>query len=413
LRNHHAGIGIIMLVALCAPPSHAGETLVIDGHVELDYENERDFDLDDGNDADYASLEAETRLRIEYLPADSFNIVGQLRPRRKIILHEGDDRRHKEEKNRLEIEEAYLLFKPAEGYELWLGRSRFKDEREWIFDEFVDALRAFYRHDAIAIEAAWFRQTLLSNDLLRTDKEDPQNNYFVNADYRHSEDMLFTAWWMTQDEITGDAPERHYLGLRSTGEPVTGFNYWLELAHLRSDGNGEKVRGHAADLGGYYKFDAPLKPRLILGYAIGSGDGDSDDATDRTFRQTGFNDNNGRTGGVNRYKYYGETLEPELSNISILSVGAGITPHREASIELVYHRYRQQHASDSLHGNLDTDPLGADADLGREFDIVYAYNGKTTLWRINITAGYFLPGDAFGDDADNALFFGIETRRNF
>lgn len=107
---------------------------------------------------------------------------------------------------------------------------------------------------------------------------------------------------MMQDELGENNPERHYVGLRSSGESKKGFNHWLELIHYRAEDGDDKARGYGADAGIFYRFDAPLNPHLIIGYALGTGDGNNTNDTDHTFRQTGFNDNNGRTGGVNRYK---------------------------------------------------------------------------------------------------------------
>ena len=65
---------------------------------------------------------------------------------------------------------------------------------------------------------------------------------------------------------------------------------------------------------------------------------------DHAFRQTGIQDNNDKFGGVTSFKYYGELLEPELSNLHILTAGIGRRFGRRMSLDLIYHNYRQDEA---------------------------------------------------------------------
>lgn len=106
-------------------------------------------------------------------------------------------------------------------------------------------------------------------------------------------------------------------------------------------------------------------------------------------------------------------MEPELSNIEISSVGIGIRPIKEISLELVYHNYRQNHATDRLRSNIDTDPLGINSHLGEAVDLVFAYKSKVTNWRIKAIAAWFNPGKAFDVSFKNAFYARLETRYSF
>ncbi len=83
----------------------------------------------------------------------------------------------------------------------------------------------------------------------------------------------------------------------------------------------------------FYEFDHKLKPSVTLGYALGSGDDASTSDVDESFRQTGLQDNSAKFNGVTRLKYYGEVLNPELSNLSVLTAGVGIRPSPRSSID--------------------------------------------------------------------------------
>lgn len=395
---------------LAAPTAAAKDKWNLEGHFELDFEHEENFDLDTASAEDFTTLEAELRVRLEYAPVDGVQFNLQVRPRRKFDLHEEDHERDRV--TELQLEEAYMVVAPpGSGVEIQIGRTEFKDKREWIYDENLDGVRVGVTAGKVGIEASITRETLISADLLRTDKEDPVNNYHVYADYPLNDDNALAAWWMGRwSAESGSDSHTQFFGLRAMGEAFKGLEYHLELAYAGGHEDGADISGFAADAGVYYTADAPLKPFAVLGYAFGSGDGDPADGTDHNFRQTDLQDNNGRTGTANKYQYYGEMLEPELSNIHILSAGGGFWPAKHLSAAFLYHRYSQHRAADFLRdSNLDDEPLGLDRDLGEEFDVVIGYYKKRRL-RIKATAGWFRPGDAFAATADDAVFGGLEVR---
>ena len=166
------------------------------------------------------------------------------------------------------------------------------------------------------------------------------------------------------------------------------------------------------DVGAIYDFDRPLRPSLIMGYAFGSGDGDPDDGIDRNFRQTGLHDNEHELDGLADFRYYGVVLEPELSNLEILTVGLGVKPSERLSMHLLYHAYRQHQASPTLRDtNLDADPNGRDRNLGSAIDLVMGVELSRQL-SVDVELGYFMPGGAFDDD-DNAFLAELDFKFEF
>lgn len=113
------------------------------------------------------------------------------------------------------------------------------------------------------------------------------------------------------------------------------------------------------------------------------------------------------------FRYYGEVLDPELSNLSIFTFGIGFRPSARSSVDLVLHRYKQKVAASKLRGSkLDADPSGLDSRIGDEVDLVIGYREQKNM-RMELVLGYFFPGKAFDDDMDGAAFGGVEMRYSF
>ena len=134
---------------------------------------------------------------------------------------------------------------------------------------------------------------------------------------------------------------------------------------------------------------------------------------DNAFRQTGLQSNEAEFNGVTSFKYYGEVFDPELSNLSIVTAGAGVKPSEGSSIDLVYHYYHQNHASNGLAENgLDAEPDGGSNALGHGLDLVIGYHEIEPM-NAELVLGAFFPGAAFGPGADPAYFIGFELRYEF
>ena len=148
-----------------------------------------------------------------------------------------------------------------------------------------------------------------------------------------------------------------------------------------------------------------------MGYAYGSG-GSSADGTDRTFRQTGFQDNNGRFDGVTSFRYYGELLDPELANLEVLTAGLGLHLSHNTSLDLVWHGYQQNELSTNCSdADIEAQPNGIDTDLGTEIDVVFGLRSERH-WDLELVGAWFSPGDAF-DNTDDAFLGKLQLRYRF
>ncbi len=386
--------------------------LKIGGHAELDFEYQGNVDLDEDVADDFSTLETEFQLEVTYEPNQNFQGYLQLELARKFKLKEESG--NKDLSTTLEVEEAHLTWSvPDIGYAIRVGRQDFDDEREWLYDENLDGVRLFYSISDFEFEFSITREGLVDTDVLNKDDNDRIDNFHIYGRYHVTEDIELAAYWLLRRDQDQDGERPQFFGLRSFGEPLDGLEYWLDAAHVRGRDSSTDIRAFGADMGVTYTFDAPLTPYVTLAYAFGSGDRSSTEGTDESFRQTGLQDNDAKFGGVASFRYYGEVLDLELSNISIYTAGIGFRPTKKSSIDLVYHYYEQVNAADELRSSdLDVDPSGTSRQLGNAIDLVMAYREIPNL-KLEFVLGYFVPGNAFGSDADNAFFSGFEARYVF
>ena len=114
-------------------------------------------------------------------------------------------------------------------------------------------------------------------------------------------------------------------------------------------------------------------------YAYGSGDGNATDNENNEYRQTGLHLNEAKSGGVTEFLYYGEVLDPELSNLQIFTAGVSARPASGIFVDLVFHHYRLNEDNDTeirgseLTATMNSDPSKRSTDVGNEVDIVIGF----------------------------------------
>lgn len=375
------------------------DRLTIGGEIQVDFELKDNFDLNERSNED--TFEVDTSVIIEglfdlgrsssgdwrYLFAKARSAKGY------VIFDEKRDRRLREqtqlEELNLYIERPFHL-----PFNIRVGRQDFDEEREWLYDENLDAVRVAFKRGAFELEYSW--STYL-NDAPRG-RSDLWNQVLF-ARWRIDRKSYLGAYFIDiRDDSSADISP-FFAGLRAYGKSRR-WLYWADYVRLDGVDGNNKLDGHALDLGLGHQFrDVPGDPYVYGGYAFGSGDGKTSGRVDRGFRQTGYHDNNGRFFGVASFRYYGELFDPELSNLHITTLGVGIQPTDQTSIDLVYHSYRQDERSMDLRDtSLRSAPSGLDRDLGQEIDIIF---GVDDLWKrvdIELDLGYFIPGSAFVDD---------------
>jgi hypothetical protein len=343
--------------------------------------------------------------------------------------------------------EMWLYAERLAGLPLHLdaGRLDFEDERRWWWDQELDAIRLTYEREshevavALAREVAPHRSDLShvtpeQDRVLRLIGEaswDFAPNQALELFLLHQVDRSETprpgAVVSTEREDESDA-RLTWLGARTLGAFDLGsrgiLGYWLDTALVRGEERRvsfetlspsrsmavellrRDVRGFAIDAGLSALLPAEREPRLFAGLAFGSGDSSSDRGTDRSFRQSGLQANEAGFGGVQRFPHYGVVLDPELSNLGVLTLGGGLSVLRSSSIDLVLHQYRLARRADSLRdAGLDLTLTGDDRDLGQELDLVLALEEWEHL-ELELSAGVFRAGEAFGPDRGRLIYGG-------
>ncbi len=349
-------------------------------------------DLDAATDDDRLRILPEARLEVLHTPDDDLEIFASVEAGYDLERENGQWR----EVERFELRELYVLFNDflVKDFQLQLGRQDVEDGREWLYDSRLDGVRVAYDHRAWRIEAMWGREELVRANLLRSNPgRDKVDVWLLHAEYEATKDWDLAAYAIKQNDLRASNVSPLTMGIQSEGRtgPV---GHWLELARQRGTSGTRQLKAWALDAGLIWHLPLPARPALFAGYARASGGGDA--AVDRSFRQTGLQDNEDRITGLSNVRYYGEALDPDLSNLEILTAGLGFRPTQSSSVELIAHRYRQVVLDDDdLRGSPILAELdGDDRDVGTELDLALSARLSRSA-AIEAKFGWFMPGKGF------------------
>ncbi len=376
-------------------------------------EARHDLDLDHRLNDRLSFIEPEIRIALSYIPPGKpWQGFLEMEVAGKSVLDDpaGNESPYID----LRLRQGYLLLPDlGHGFSLQVGRQSFKDARTWWYDEKMDALRLFWRHERFGLELAAARERLLPEDLFDAETREKNDYKILAGHYALTRKSTLHLLGLRRDDREGRKNEDpHLLGVQIEGEVGKDFRYWLNAARLSGEARGRQLRASGWDTGAAWRFNLPWRPYVALGAAWGGGDRNGRDSIDRNFRQSDIQENKARLFGLTRYNYYGEAFDPELSNMRIMTAVVGFQPQSDISFDLVYHDYSQHVADDDLFdSDLDMDPDGDHRDLGRELDLVAGMRlGKDT--RLKFVIGAFFPGNAF-PGADTAYVSKIEVGWKF
>ncbi len=387
----------------------------LSGELRLDYKSEQNYDLADEFESDETAGRGRGRLELTFQPRGRVSGMLQVKAEEERELEDQNDAL--EDRSKLTLGRAYVQLDGILGrhVSLQVGRSRFDDRRDWLFNRDIDALRVFADWARFRVELA------VAEELVDPVKRhrDVRNTYLAATAYpgkRHA----ITAYVLDRDDrgLTDAGAPRDFspriFGLSLSGKLRKTFGYWAELARARGTIRGTQLDGEAFDAGVTLIVPSRLEPSLTLGYAMGSGDDDPLDDTDRTFRQSGLQLNNGKWNGVSSFRYYGEISRPELANLHIETIGVGIRPRRKTSLDLVYHRYRLDvPASELVEASYDDRRLNLlDTEIGEEWNLIAGFE-ELRHFEFEVNLGYFEPGRAFLGPIDPATLFRLKVKYVF
>ena len=290
-------------------------------------------------------------------------------------------------------------------FEISVGRKGFEDERRSLLDGSMDGVSALLRQGRFTGLGFIGRSARWSWDAAKRSVQprDRINTFYGYGDYRASESVKFAGYGVVRDDRDKLEGTPITLGARAFGTPTAEVNYWAEAAYQGGDDELAKpISAYAYDFGVTRRFfDVPLKPNFTLGWAMGSGDGNPDDRVNRTFKPTNLGSNERRFAGIRQFRVFGETLDPDLSNIKIFTAGLGFRPDPQVSVDIVWHAYRLHRTHVPIQTALTVEPGQVDSalskDLGTEWDLVINFNNFLGVRRLlfDVRVGRFRPGKAY------------------
>jgi len=358
---------------------------------------ENEYDLSETYPSDHFETEPELRFEMTGYWSENVRTFGQLRLRKRYFIESERDTPPPRsiDKNFFQL---YLLARNvgARGLAFQIGRQDFDEPREWLFDEHLDAIRMYYYGTKpVVLEVALIHQVFDVKDKFKTWTDVfTQLRWFINR-----ENFVRSYVISRTDTDTTRNREPVWWGLGYSGHIHDLVKPWFEISLMRGNDKGKNLNAYAFDIGATFRQESyAYIPSVTLAYALATGDATGADNIDHEFRQTGYEDNVDYLGGVTTVRYYGEVLDPELSNLKILTAGIGFRPLASGSLEVIYHSYRQEKADDGLRGNLVDPPARPNeisADIGWEVDFAL---GVSKIWEhvtVSWIYGIFKPGQAF------------------
>ncbi len=429
-----------------------GRPLTVSGEYEiaLDWASKTELGEDTG-DSEELLLEQELEAEVFYpLGSDVFLFAqGLFGMERSLHAPEGTSQ---VESYFAERGEMWLYVRNLGGRpcHLDVGSLDFEEDRTWWWDADLDAVRVEYEGDGFDVALALAREvTARRTDLGFIEPEHERvTRWLGEASWEWSEDHALELFAIGQGDhsprekvgssLDGEREDESdasltWIGPRAVGawsSPARGIlGYWLDGAivwgreiltiYEESDGSSvvedrtrQKVRGWALDTGFTWILPRALDPSFTLAFARGSGDSSPERGPDRSFRQTGLESNESAFGGVQRFEYYGVLLEPELSNLQVLTLGVGVSLLDSSSLNLVFHDYRQLEATTSLRdARVELELSGADEHVGSELDLVLALE-EWDRFELELIGSMFHAGSAVvakHDDWSYGGFFALRV----
>jgi alginate production protein len=368
-------------------------------YLEAELDDRRNENLDAGDEEDRHGRRLELGLRTYFKPTGRSLLTADLELADRLRRREDRPTEHATE---LSIKRLFWAWRPTGSRAVVLaGRQTVQDEREWLFDDELDGVGFAWRGEGIGALGFTGREARLREDLLGPRKRDGADVAYLRLFSALAGERQASLYALSVDERGfGDDERLRFLGARALGRLARQSRFWFELARVSGDVAGRRISGNGWDVGVTRSFKGlSWRPSVTVAWARGSGDDGA--GADGAFRQTGLQGNAVRFDGVASVDYYGHALDPELSNLSILTAAIGIRPSRDWSVDLAVHRYRQPVAADSIRDSkLDASPDGVNRELGHGLTLTFGLRLNEDA-KIEASYGVFRPGAAFDADASD------------
>lgn len=412
-----------------------GRPLIIGGEMRSIVSLKNGYDLEKGAKDKLIEFNPSETLEFFWLPTDSTAMFASVRGSVETTLYKESGNR---KDTQLDLALRNLWFLKTNlmdtNFAVQIGRQRMQDDREWWWDEHLDAARLHYFGSDVTafIGIGMLNQPINTSTLDKVKPEDQDLlRYFANLDWKWSKKQHLELFAVHQDDrssdytvdqiVNRDQADNADAKITWAGARVSGcvknICYWGDVARMHGteteykldklnaqnqivDKIGrQKLCGTAYDVGMTIELPIGFNPRITLSHAKGSGDKPRTSGLDGAYRQTGIHQNEAKFEGNSQFQYYGEVLRPNLSNIKVNTVAIGIPVTKHGWIETIWHDYQQDYADNRISGSrLNENPNGKHTHLGQEIDVVMSYRPNSP-WEFELTAGAFRSGRAFEQDA--------------
>ena len=414
--------------------------LILGGKLSVEARGRSGYELASGSNEDDLTLAPEATLEAIWLPSSSDVVFAAVKADDETEIYQaGGGARGKAT---AELDSLWYLKTRLGGTPLaaQVGRQKMQDRRNWWWNDNIDAARLHYFGPKVTGFAGV--GTVESFRLSTRERLDPEEKHllrtFGTVEWEWTDRNTLSAFVLHQNDRSsryapGEVIDRSqadkqdasltWIGARARGcikpKVPRRICYWGDIAQVRGTeltytfqraGVGSdsvtrvvsrSVAGWGYDGGVSIELPVAIRPYLTLGYARGSGDPAGTPGHNGAFRQTGLHNNDGKYRGLTRFRYYGEVLRPDLSNIAIGTVALGVPVGQHSWVETIWHRYRQPNADNAIAGSrLNRNPDGIDPRLGDELDVVISHRPPSG-WVFELTGGVFRAGPAFGSQVDS------------
>lgn len=415
------------------------------GNLSLFASATRDEDVGGDNNGKLDSFDADASLSIGYRHNESLSAFIEVGVASGTYLNEDNELTAEPEFYRDETWIDVDFSTDSQNRSLTLGSQSVYEDRGWWWDDTLDLVLLsasddqWFLQTGIGVQASHrlFGERFDDNDeiirglgeLTFQWRDQQTASFFMFGKFDQSE-RLQPGTSVDESLLDDRGNELYWLGIRSQGtidqEVWPSVDYWVDLAHVGgqetryvqdsdesdddtvvvADSNRIDLNGWGMDLGVSMQTSLPAKPRLSVGFATTFSGTRLNDGTDRSFRQTGLQSNEMQLEPYYGASSYGLVLNPELSNLQILTLGIGFDVLTNSYVSLLGHDYHMLSAAESLRSadlNLAFD--GIEKHAGRAIDL-NLFVEELDSWDIEMQFGIFQAGKAVVDDADVTAYYG-------
>ena len=278
-----------------------------------------------------------------------------------------------------------------------IGRKVLNDGRSWYYNSSVDTIGLFNSDDLLLYDIYFGGR--LNNEKTFTENDNTyglKDTKFIIAhlQYQYFIKQFLEGFYVL--EHTKDLRTLRWYGIRANGNKKfnnSNLKYWADFALLRGNFN-QKITANGLDIGALYNKDTSP---YIFGASFARGSGSKDGK--HNYYMPYMTNAKHKMTKIPSFRYYGEFLNPDLSNLQIISLYGNYDFNNGNTLTLAFHNYNQIKASKILRAtDMVLTPTGKSKDIGNEIDLIWYFN-KPNLKHYKLVFSYFRGGSAF-DDAD-------------